>query len=205
MSDLVAQNPCKLRFIIEMCHNTTGKIDITTRHSECIHHRRINDPELANFNPVAALLAAIAGSFLGIVVIIPLRKQMIEFDRLKFPSGIAVASLLRSPGAGERQAKLLAGGFIGNNIGRKLDCADQDYHYDTTQSALEYKKTGRSAGWSNPDSGHAGSVTPTKTFFAADGRPCREFTQTIFVDGKEESVTDTACRGEDGTWKIVDS
>jgi len=71
----------------------------------------INDPELANFNPVAALLAAIAGSFLGIVVIIPLRKQMIEFDRLKFPSGIAVASLLRSPGAGERQAKLLAGGF----------------------------------------------------------------------------------------------
>jgi putative OPT family oligopeptide transporter len=70
------------------------------------------DPELAGFSPWAALLAALAGSFLGIVVIIPLRKQMIEFDRLRFPSGIAVASLLRSPGAGQRQARLLAGGFL---------------------------------------------------------------------------------------------
>lgn len=69
------------------------------------------DPTLQNFNPWSAMLAAIAGSFLGIVVIIPLRKQMIEFDRLRFPSGIAVASLLRSPGAGIRQAKLLAAGF----------------------------------------------------------------------------------------------
>lgn len=100
---------------------------------------------------------------------------------------------------------VLAGGFIGNNIGKKLDCADQDYHYDTTQSALEYKKTGSAAGWSNPDSGHAGTVTPTRTYIAADGRPCREFRQTIFVDGQEETVTDVACRDNDGTWKIIDS
>ncbi|MGB0639704.1 MAG: OPT/YSL family transporter, partial [Myxococcota bacterium] len=64
-----------------------------------------------DFNVWAVMMAAIAGSFLGIVVIIPLRKQMIEFERLRFPSGIAVASLLKSPGAGARQAKLLAGGF----------------------------------------------------------------------------------------------
>ena len=64
-----------------------------------------------DFNVVSVVVAAIAGSFLGMVVIIPLRKQMIEFERLRFPSGIAVASLLRSPGAGARQAKLLLGGF----------------------------------------------------------------------------------------------
>ncbi len=63
------------------------------------------------FSVTAVILAAVAGSFLGIVVIIPLRKQMIEFERLRFPSGIAVASLLKSPGAGARQAKLLVGGF----------------------------------------------------------------------------------------------
>jgi surface antigen len=100
---------------------------------------------------------------------------------------------------------VLAGGFIGNNIGKKLDCVDQDYHYDTTQSALEYKKSGGSAAWSNPDSGHSGSVTPTKTYVADDGMPCREFTQTVVVDGQQESVTDTACRQRDGTWQIVDS
>lgn len=66
----------------------------------------------AEFSPWSAMLSAVAGTFLGIVIIIPLRKQMIEFERLRFPSGIAVASLLRSPGAGARQAKLLAAGFI---------------------------------------------------------------------------------------------
>jgi len=64
-----------------------------------------------DFNIWSVIVAAIAGSFLGMVVIIPLRKQMIEFERLRFPSGIAVASLLKSPGAGARQAKLLLGGF----------------------------------------------------------------------------------------------
>ncbi len=70
------------------------------------------DPELRNFGPVPVILSAVAGSFLGIVFIIPLRKQMIELERLRFPSGIAVATLLRSPGAGIRQAKLLGGGFV---------------------------------------------------------------------------------------------
>ena len=64
-----------------------------------------------DFDALSVILAAIAGSFLGIVVIIPLRKQMIELERLRFPSGIAVASLLKSPGAGARQAKLLGSGF----------------------------------------------------------------------------------------------
>ena len=64
-----------------------------------------------DFNPAPFILAAIGGSFLGIVLIIPLRKQMIEFERLRFPSGIAVASLLKSPGAGARQAWLLGAGF----------------------------------------------------------------------------------------------
>ena len=64
-----------------------------------------------DFNVWSVVVAAVAGAFLGMVVIIPLRKQMIELERLRFPSGIAVASLLRSPGAGARQAKLLLGGF----------------------------------------------------------------------------------------------
>jgi putative OPT family oligopeptide transporter len=58
------------------------------------------------------LLAAVAGSFMGVVIIIPLRKQMIEIDRLRFPSGIAVATILKSPGAGARKAAYLGAGFL---------------------------------------------------------------------------------------------
>jgi len=58
------------------------------------------------------LLAAVAGSFMGIVIIIPLRKQLIEIERLKFPSGVAVATILKAPGAGAKKAKYLGIGFL---------------------------------------------------------------------------------------------
>jgi putative OPT family oligopeptide transporter len=56
------------------------------------------------------VLAATAGSFLGIILIIPLRRQMIEIDRLRFPTGTAVAAILTSPGAGAGRAVLLLTG-----------------------------------------------------------------------------------------------
>ena len=102
-------------------------------------------------------------------------------------------------------AGVVAGGFLGNKIGSALDCKDQQYHYDTTQSALETRKTGQASTWSNPDTGHAGSVTPTKTYTTADGMPCRDFTQTIYVEGKYEEVKGSACRQPDGTWKPISS
>lgn len=64
------------------------------------------------FRPLPMILAAVAGSLMGITVIIPLRKQMIDLERLRFPSGTAVAAILRSPGAGVEKALLLLGGFI---------------------------------------------------------------------------------------------
>ena len=102
-------------------------------------------------------------------------------------------------------AGVLAGGLIGNNIGSKLDCQDQAYHQETTQTALEKQPTGTSSNWVNPDSGHSGEVTPTRTYTAVDGKPCREFTQTINVEGQEEVISATACRQEDGTWQMLDS
>ncbi|TNE85579.1 MAG: hypothetical protein EP330_24985 [Deltaproteobacteria bacterium] len=68
------------------------------------------DESLRGFDVGPLLFAAIAGSLMGIVLIIPLRKQMIEFERLKFPSGMAVATLLKSPGEGKEQGRLLIGG-----------------------------------------------------------------------------------------------
>jgi surface antigen len=101
-------------------------------------------------------------------------------------------------------AGVLGGGYLGNRLGKSLSCKDQEYHYDTTQSALEYKPTGSTAAWANPDSGHSGAVTPTRTYIAGDGTPCREFTQTIEVDGQLEDIDATACRQQDGSWQIVD-
>jgi len=68
--------------------------------------------ELANINQPLLILAAITGCVLGLCFVIPLRKQMIDFDRLPYPGGIAVATILKSPGAGVRKAMLLLGGML---------------------------------------------------------------------------------------------
>lgn len=61
----------------------------------------------SNFDPVILTFGCIAGAFLGIAFIIPLRKQMIDFERLTYPGGVAVATILKSPGAGIHKAVLL--------------------------------------------------------------------------------------------------
>lgn len=99
-------------------------------------------------------------------------------------------------------AGVVAGGLIGNNIGKRLSCQDQVYHQETTQNALETKQSGQTSTWVNPDSGHSGEVTPTRTY-SSEGKPCRDFTQTIYVDGEYEEIEGTACRASDGTWQVV--
>ena len=59
------------------------------------------------FDPVLLTFGCIAGAFLGIAFIIPLRKHMIDYERLTYPGGVAVATILKSPGAGIRKAVYL--------------------------------------------------------------------------------------------------
>jgi len=63
------------------------------------------------FNAVLMVFSCIAGGVLGIAFIIPLRKHMIDFERLTYPGGVAVATILKSPGAGVHKALLLIGGM----------------------------------------------------------------------------------------------
>ncbi|MHB0959191.1 MAG: OPT family oligopeptide transporter [Pirellulaceae bacterium] len=62
---------------------------------------------LTDFSKPLMVLSCIAGAYLGLAFVIPLRRQMIDFDRLAYPGGIAVAAILKSPGAGIRKAGLL--------------------------------------------------------------------------------------------------
>jgi putative OPT family oligopeptide transporter len=55
--------------------------------------------------------ACTAGAILGVAFIIPTRKQMIDCDRLRFPTGTAVAAVLRSPGEGVEKALVLLAGI----------------------------------------------------------------------------------------------
>ena len=65
-----------------------------------------------DFNAVLMVFSCIAGGILGIAFIIPVRRQMIDYERLTYPGGVAVATILKSPGAGVHKALLLLAGMV---------------------------------------------------------------------------------------------
>lgn len=99
-------------------------------------------------------------------------------------------------------AGALLGALVGSEIGSSLDNADRAYAQQATSRAY-VAPVGETIRWNNPDSGNYGTITPTRTGSDNGGRVCREFHQTIYVGGKQESGYGTACQQSDGSWKIV--
>lgn len=122
--------------------------------------------------------------------------------------GAVVGGLLGSKvGDGSGQlwatgAGALLGALVGSEIGKSLDRADQQYASQANYQA-QNAPIGEPISWSNPESGNYGQVVATKDGYSQSGRYCREFQQTIYVGGREESAYGVACRQPDGSWQIV--
>lgn len=91
------------------------------------------------------------------------------------------------------------------DVAAQLQASDLQAIADATQAALEKNAIGESTNWTNPATGHLGTVTPTATA-AGTGKdaPCRQFQQTATAEQRTAIVYDTACRGADGRWASVD-
>src|SRR5438105_8318031 len=102
---------------------------------------------------------------------------------------------------GERVAAGLAGaaigGLIGNRIGAAMDDEDKRRAYVAQIQALESGSSGAAVPWRNPDSGRHGSVVPGPAY-QSNGLQCRQYTHTIYMDGRPEVARGSACRNLDG-------
>ena len=99
----------------------------------------------------------------------------------------------------------LLGSKLGSSVGESLDRADMTYYNRASQSSLETGHEGETFPWRNPETGNSGTVTPARYYKTEKGRYCREYTQTINVGGRIEEAYGTACRQDDGTWRIIDN
>jgi len=99
-------------------------------------------------------------------------------------------------------AGAVVGGLIGGAIGRDLDERDRQLAYEAEYRALEYSRSGTPVAWRNPDNGRYGSVV-THAPYRMDGYDCRDYTHTIYIDGRPRTARGTACRQPDGTWRPV--
>jgi surface antigen len=93
--------------------------------------------------------------------------------------------------------------LLGGALGKSLDQTDQLYASSAEYHALEYTPSGTATACENPDSGHSGTVVPTRTYETTSGEYCREFQQQAAIGGQVQEVYGTACRQPDGQWKLV--
>ncbi|MGL4426142.1 MAG: RT0821/Lpp0805 family surface protein [Alphaproteobacteria bacterium] len=97
-------------------------------------------------------------------------------------------------------AGTLLGAWAGGAVGRKLDEEDRQA---MQQATLQSIQNNQSTSWSSShNQGVSGTITPTKSYNSANGY-CRNYQQTVKIDGKSQKAHGTACRGEDGQWRII--
>ncbi|MBI4725268.1 MAG: glycine zipper 2TM domain-containing protein [Rhodomicrobium sp.] len=93
----------------------------------------------------------------------------------------------------------LIGGFVGNRIGKSMDDEDRRRAAEAQYAAFE---RGERAEWRNPSNGRHGYVVPRRSYVYREMN-CREFEQTIYINGRPETMVGKACRQPDGTWREV--
>ena len=129
-------------------------------------------------------------------------------ETLGAATGAVIGGVLAS-NVGDGKGQLVAvgvgtllGALVGSEVGRSLDKADMLYAQRANQQAHS-APIGETISWNNPESGNSGNVTPVRDGYADSGEYCREYQQTIYVGGVQETAVGIACRNPDGTWKIA--
>ncbi len=120
--------------------------------------------------------------------------------------GATVGGLIAAAAGGNPAAiaaSVIGGMLVGGLVGNLLDDRDKRMAAEAAQRAMETSPSGKPVAWQNPDSGHSGSVTPTRTYQTATGSYCRDYTTNVMIDGKQERAAGTACRQPDGTWRVM--
>ena len=97
----------------------------------------------------------------------------------------------------------IAGRQVGGSVATFMTSADRTMLEKATQKALETGTSGNPVQWLNSASGNRGSITPQPRFDIG-GKNCREFHQTMIAGDSTATGYGTACRDNDGTWRIAE-
>jgi surface antigen len=121
-------------------------------------------------------------------------------------TGALLGAAVAGGGTGSRLAGAavggLLGGVVGNRIGASMDEEDKRRAYAAEMEALDRGAAGAPVAWRNPGNGRYGSVVPGP-YYVQEGRNCRGFTHTIYIDGRPQTARGVACRNPDGSWTPV--
>ncbi|WP_137390014.1 glycine zipper domain-containing protein [Rhodoligotrophos defluvii] len=101
-------------------------------------------------------------------------------------------------GTGATVVGAALGAILGNQVGYSLDAQAQARAYYAAEAAFD---SGRPQRWDDPR-GYYGEVVPYDSYRRGP-ELCRDFTHTMFVNGRREVIRGTACQLADGSWSVV--
>jgi surface antigen len=93
-------------------------------------------------------------------------------------------------------------GVLGSPIGADLDERDRQRAYAAERQALEHGEPGEPTGWRSEKPGRYGTIVPGAPY-ERGGTRCRDYSHSIYIDGKPQIARMTACRNPDGSWTPV--
>ena len=94
-----------------------------------------------------------------------------------------------------------AGGILSGPVGASLDERDRKRAAAAEKRALEQGEPGEPVGWRG-SAGRHGTVVPGVDY-EIRGIRCRDYTHSIYIDGRPQTARTTACRNPDATWTPV--
>jgi surface antigen len=69
------------------------------------------------------------------------------------------------------------------------------------QDTLEGAPDGAARSWANPESGHRGTITPTRTYLSAAGSFCRDYREELTLGSQSGRFYHSACRDDAAGWR----
>ena len=124
-----------------------------------------------------------------------------DYGSTNSPAGGLFASR-GSAGKGAVASTIIAamdGGLVGGTIGEGLDDADRRLALEVGIQALEYTARGQAVSGRARAQATAARSWPAQPY-RVGSQDCRQYTQTVSIDGRRQSARGTACRNPDGSW-----
>jgi len=99
-------------------------------------------------------------------------------------------------------AGVAMGAAAGYTYGESLLPSDHQTFHDQTKRAMAHAGNGQVVSWTNPSTGVAGTITPTRSYYLGQGQVCRDFQATISAPEGIGHGNGVACKMAGGAWQI---
>ncbi len=97
---------------------------------------------------------------------------------------------------------VLLGAWAGDRIGASLNDSDRS-HDRMAENRAYTAPIGQQVTWANPDTSASGTITPYHDGYSANGAYCRDFQQSVSVNGQQQQGRVKACQQPDGSWQAA--